>query len=93
MVVSATHALPQGAIAGDAPGTAIRVRTRNDGQTCLEQLGFSRSSGWHVQKSFTIPASMLPAVLLELRKADCLHPSARAPRRNLTPNTHLRLCL
>lgn len=92
-MVGTTHAfaLPPGAIPGQTPGTAIRVRTGTNGQVCLEQLGHSRSSGWHIQKTFSIPCELLPAVLRELRKADCLTPQSQ--RRNLTPNTCLCLRL
>ena len=37
----------------------------------LEQLRHSRSAGWYVQRSFTITAEIVPALVGELRKADC----------------------
>jgi hypothetical protein len=84
-----THPLPLGAIPGQTPDMAIRVRDAAGGQICLEQLAYSPASGWHVQKTFAIPCAVLPEVLREMRKIDCLRPQAQ--RRNLTPNAYLRL--
>ena len=61
---------------GPKPGTALRVRYDGDpdGCVCLEQLAYSAGLGWYVQKSLTIPAEMLPQLIPQLRKADCLRP-------------------
>ena len=78
-------------ISSDEPGTAIRVRRLpSDGQVILEQLSHSNSSGWYVQKSFSIPETMMSAVLREMRKADCL---AHRPQRPTMPTCHMRLRL
>jgi hypothetical protein len=76
------------------PSVQIRVEQGADGSVRLEEMGYSRSAGWHVRKSLRIPAEQLAAVLLELRKADCLNP--KCPRRiagSIQPNRamHLRL--
>ena len=69
-------------IAGDKPGTALRVRVESgqDGYVRLEQLAYSAGLGWYTQKSFCIPADMLAALVPQLRKADCLIPRSRKLR-------------
>lgn len=59
-------------IPGQEQGTAYRV-TRNcaAGMVTIDQMRHSNSAGWYVQCSFSIPVDVLPAILTELRKADC----------------------
>lgn len=66
-------------IPGDEPGTAIRVWVEPGpgGFVRMEQLAYDDGLGWYTQKSFCIPGDMLPALLPQLRKADCLIPRDR----------------
>jgi hypothetical protein len=63
-------------IPGPECGTALRVHMVDqlDGDVRLEQLAFSPTLGWYVQKSFRIPGCMLGDLIRQLRKADCLVP-------------------
>ncbi len=80
-------------IPGPDPDSAIRVRLLPaQGVVLLEQMRHSRSAGWYVQKSFTIPECMLHSVLREMRKADCMVGRPSRPA-TVTPTTHLRLRL
>jgi hypothetical protein len=73
------------------PGVQIRVQRSPDGSIRLEQVAFSRSAGWYVQKTFAIPAELLPSLLLDLQKANCLN--AKHPGQRLSPTMPLRLHL
>jgi hypothetical protein len=73
------------------PATQVRVEHDADGTVRLKQMAFSKTAGWYVQKSFCIPAELLPSVLVELRKANCLNP--KYPLRSTTPTRPLRLRL
>lgn len=66
--------LELGTVAGDVPGTAIRVRVEagREGYARLEQLAYGEDVGWYVQKSFVIPGEMIQPLVTQLRKADCL---------------------
>lgn len=68
-------------VPGGQPGTALRVHVEcgreQEGYVRLEQLAYDAGLGWYVQKSFTIPASALDALIPQLRKADCLIPRRR----------------
>ena len=77
-------------------GTALRVQveTGQDGYVRLEQLAHDKGLGWYVQKSFTIPAEALAALLPQLRKAECLMPRREESGRGahlLFPVPSLRL--
>jgi hypothetical protein len=74
---------------GEQPGTALRVHVECgwDGYVRLEQLAHDAGLGWYVQKSFTIPADTLAALIPELRKADCLIPRRRANGRRAAAST------
>src|SRR5688500_15162244 len=69
-------------IPGEQPGTALRVHVEGgrDGYVRLEQLAHDERLGWYVQKSFVVPGDVLPALLPQLRKADCLITPCRTPR-------------
>lgn len=59
-------------IPGQEHGTAYRVRREcAAGLVTIEQMRHSKSAGWYVQRSFSVPVEVLPAILTELRKADC----------------------
>ena len=65
-------------IPGQTPDTAMRIHVEtSDGYVRLEQLAYNDGLGWYVQKSMVIAASMLSALLPQLRKADCLMPRRR----------------
>lgn len=69
-------------IPGPECGAALRVHVVGglDGEVCLEQLAYSPTLGWYVQKSFHIPGCMLGDLIRQLRKADCLIPHCPAAK-------------
>lgn len=68
-----------GIVSGPGCQTTLRVSIDGEHQDSLrlEQLAYSRSSGWYTQKSFRIPRQLLKELLTELRKADCLMSCSR----------------
>lgn len=82
------HALEDelGVFPGERAGTAIRVRKPHTrGMLVFEQLARSPKSGWYVQKTFTLPCSILPGLITELRKAQCIHGSSRLSIQKAVP--------
>ena len=77
-------------IPGTEPGTALRVWVEPGpgGFVRLEQLAFDEGLGWYTQKSFCVSGELLPALLPQLRKADCLIPRDRTATQR---PSHLRL--
>lgn len=63
-------------IPGDEPDTAFRlfVEPGPRGYVRLQQLAHADGIGWYVQKSMVLPGEVLPALLPQLRKANCLIP-------------------
>lgn len=76
---------------GPEPDMAIRICLcpGQKSHVRLEQLAYSCSVGWYVQKSFQVPAEMLPLLAQQLRKAHCLMP--QGPSRPLASHPPLRL--
>jgi hypothetical protein len=70
-----------GTFEGDTPGTAIRVLVEagREGYVRLQQLAYTDSLGWYVQKSMVIPGEMIRPLVSSLRKADCLIPRGTTP--------------
>lgn len=58
------------------PGLRLQVQMDSAGQVRIEQLAHSRSAGWYIQKTLRVPAEALPALITELRKAQCVAPHA-----------------
>ena len=81
-------------IPGSDPGTALRVYVEAgaDGYVRLQHLAYDGTTGWYVQKSFILPGDTLKALLPELRKADCLIPSAGGTSQASRSIPYMRLC-
>jgi len=85
MKLAGRHAHTRGD--GKTPATRVHVELDASGHVCLQQLAYSRSAGWYVQKSLRLPPEVLPTLITELRKAQCLapHPAVHGLLNSATP--------
>jgi len=62
-------------LAGERPGTAIRVAVETcpkGGCAHLDQMAHSPTLGWYRQRRFTVPRSMVGDLARLLRMSDCM---------------------